>query len=112
MTGAVKTMDDSPDLRPAVVFRTDPNSKLGQAVTSTTATFEIDGIDERERTGWSVVVAGRADEVVDPAELDELRQTPLLPWAPGDRSQYVRITPEVVTGRCTSVAELPSNWWG
>ena len=95
-----------------VVFRTDPNSKLGRAIRSATAAFEIDGIDEGERTGWSVVVAGRADEVVDPAELDELRQTPLLPWAPGDRSQYVRITPEVVTGRCTSVAELPSNWWG
>lgn len=33
-------------------------------------------------------------------------------WAPGDRSQYVRIIPELVTGRCISVAELPSNWWG
>jgi hypothetical protein len=30
------------------------------------AAFEIDGIDERERTGWSVVVSGRAEEVVDP----------------------------------------------
>jgi uncharacterized protein len=95
-----------------VVFRTDPNSKLGQAVRSTTATFEIDGIDERERTGWSVVVSGRAEQIIDPTELDELRQTPLLPWAPGDRSQYVRITPKLVTGRCISVAELPSNWWG
>ena len=98
--------------REAVVFRTDPNSKLGRAVRSTTAAFEIDGIDERERTGWSVVVAGQAEEVVDRNELDELRQTPLLPWAPGDRSQYVRIKPELVTGRCISVAELPSNWWG
>jgi nitroimidazol reductase NimA-like FMN-containing flavoprotein (pyridoxamine 5'-phosphate oxidase superfamily) len=98
--------------RGAVVFRTDPNSKLGRGVRSTTASFEIDGIDQRERTGWSVVVSGRAEEVVDPNELDELHQTPLLPWAPGDRSQYVRITPELVTGRCISVAELPSNWWG
>jgi nitroimidazol reductase NimA-like FMN-containing flavoprotein (pyridoxamine 5'-phosphate oxidase superfamily) len=95
-----------------VVFRTDPNSRLGGALRSATAAFEIDGIDERERTGWSVVVSGRAEAVVDPEELEELRQTPLLPWAPGDRSQYVRITPELVTGRCISVAELPSNWWG
>jgi hypothetical protein len=49
---------------------------------------------------------------VDPQELDDLRQTPLIPWAPGDRSQYVRITPEIVTGRRISVADLPSNWWG
>jgi uncharacterized protein len=49
-----------------VVFRTDPNSKLGAGLRSTMAAFEIDGIDERERTGWSVVVSGRAEEVVDP----------------------------------------------
>jgi uncharacterized protein len=95
-----------------VVIRTDPNSKLGSALRTTTAAFEIDGIDEGERTGWSVVVTGRAEEVVDPKEVDELRQTPLLPWAPGDRSQYVRIMPTLITGRCISVAELPSNWWG
>ena len=96
----------------AVVIRTDPNSKLGNVLRTTTAAFEIDGIDEREKTGWSVVVTGRAEEVVDPKEVDELRRTPLLPWAPGDRSQYVRIVPTLVTGRCVSVAELPSNWWG
>ena len=61
-----------------VVFRTDPDSKLGRAMRSTTAAFEIDGIDERERTGWSVVVSGRAEEVRDTKQLDELRQTPLL----------------------------------
>src|SRR4029450_4931607 len=54
-----------------VVFRTDPNSKLGQAVRSTTATFEIDGIDERERTGWSAVVAGHAEQVLDTTRLRE-----------------------------------------
>ena len=75
-------------------------------------TFEIDGIDQLQRTGWSVVVSGRAQEVVDPDDLRELNQTPLLPWAPGDRSQYVRITPASVSGRRISVADLPSNWWG
>jgi uncharacterized protein len=96
----------------SVVLRTDPNSKLGNALQAATVAFEIDGIDDRERTGWSVVITGTAQEVVDPAELDDLRRTPLLPWAPGDRSQYVRITPRLVTGRCISVADLPSNWWG
>ena len=95
-----------------VVFRTDPKSRLGNALRSATVSFEIDGIEQRERTGWSVVVSGRAQEVVEPEELDDLRQTPLLSWAPGDRSQYVRITPELVTGRRISVADLPSNWWG
>jgi uncharacterized protein len=95
-----------------VVCRTDPHSKLGSALRDTPVSFEIDGIDQRQRTGWSVVVSGRAQEIADPRELEEIHETPLLPWAPGDRSQYVRITPELVTGRCISVAGLPSNWWG
>jgi uncharacterized protein len=95
-----------------VVVRTDPDSRLGGALRDALVTFEIDGIDQPQRTGWSVVVSGRAQEVVDPGDLRELNQTPLLPWAPGDRSQYVRITPGSVTGRRISVADLPSNGWG
>jgi uncharacterized protein len=95
-----------------VVVRTDPDSRLGGALRDALVTFEIDGIDRLQRTGWSVVVSGRAQEVVDPDDLRELNQTPLLPWAPGDRSQYVRITPASVSGRRISVADLPSNWWG
>jgi uncharacterized protein len=95
-----------------VVVRTDPRSKVGNALRDAPVSFEIDGIDQRQRTGWSVVVSGRAQEIVDPTELEELHRTPLLPWAPGDRSQYIRIRPELVTGRRISVADLPSNWWG
>jgi nitroimidazol reductase NimA-like FMN-containing flavoprotein (pyridoxamine 5'-phosphate oxidase superfamily) len=95
-----------------VVVRTDPRSKLGNALRDAPVSFEIDGIDQRERRGWSVVVSGRAQQIVDLRELEELHQIPLLPWAPGDRSQYVRITPELVTGRRISVEDLPSNWWG
>jgi uncharacterized protein len=95
-----------------VVVRTDPDSRLGSALRGAMVTFEIDGVDQLQRTGWSVVVSGRAQEVVDPGDLLELNQTPLLPWAPGDRTQYVRITPGSVTGRRISVADLPSNWWG
>lgn len=96
----------------AVVVRTDARSGLGNALRDAPVSFEIDGTDQLQRTGWSVVVSGRAQEIVDPGELEELHQTPLQPWAPGDRSQYIKITPELVTGRRISVADLPSNWWG
>ena len=43
-----------------VVCRTDPHSKLGSALRDTPVSFEIDGIDQRQRTGWSVVLSGRA----------------------------------------------------
>jgi uncharacterized protein len=65
----------------AVVVRTDPRSKLGGALRNAPVSFEIDGIHQRQRTGWSVIVSGWAQEIVDPKELEEFQQTPLLPWA-------------------------------
>jgi nitroimidazol reductase NimA-like FMN-containing flavoprotein (pyridoxamine 5'-phosphate oxidase superfamily) len=96
-----------------VVFRTDPGSKLDAAAAGTTVAFEVDAADERDRTGWSVVVRGRAAEVSDPADLERLRALPLYPWAPGAKAHYVRIRPASVTGRRIALpADLPFTWWG
>jgi nitroimidazol reductase NimA-like FMN-containing flavoprotein (pyridoxamine 5'-phosphate oxidase superfamily) len=97
----------------AVVFRTDPGSKLDAAAAGATVAFEVDAADERDRTGWSVVVRGRAAEVSDPADLERLRALPLYPWAPGAKARYVRIRPASVTGRRIALpADLPFTWWG
>jgi nitroimidazol reductase NimA-like FMN-containing flavoprotein (pyridoxamine 5'-phosphate oxidase superfamily) len=96
----------------AVVFRTDPGSKLNAALHDAPVAFEIDSIDPRERIGWSVVVRGHIQEVTDPGEREALEQTPLHPWAPGAKSHYVRINPRLVTGRRINAASLPSQWWG
>jgi len=37
--------------------------------------------------------------VRSPDELESLRHVPLRPWAPGVRDHYVRIRPELLTGR-------------
>ena len=59
------------DRSQSVVFRTGRGSKFHALLRSANAAFEIDGIDERARTGWSVVMRGVTDEVVgtdrDPA---------------------------------------------
>jgi nitroimidazol reductase NimA-like FMN-containing flavoprotein (pyridoxamine 5'-phosphate oxidase superfamily) len=97
----------------SVVFRTDPGSKLDAAAAGATVAFEVDAADERDRTGWSVVVRGRAGEVADPADLERLRALPLYPWAPGAKAHYVRIRPASVTGRRIALpADLPFTWWG
>ena len=49
----------------AVVFRTDPGSKLVAAIRGAPVAFEIDGVDEGDRTGWSVIVRGHAVEVTE-----------------------------------------------
>jgi len=95
-----------------VVVRTSEGSKLRAAGDNAGAAFEIDGVDDRERTGWSVVVRGRVEEVTDAAELAELSATPLITWAPGDKSYYIRVRPSRITGRRISIAHLPSTWWG
>jgi len=95
-----------------VMFRTDAGSKLAAAVRGAPVAFEVDGLDEPRRVGWSVLVRGHAEQVTDPTELSRLQQAPLLPWAPGAKAHYVRINARHVTGRRINVAELPSNWWG
>jgi uncharacterized protein len=83
----------------AVVFRTDPNSALAQAPASGIVTFQADEVDVTWEEGWSVMIHGPAEEVVDADELDRLHHLPLRPWSPGDKTHYVRIRPDTVTGR-------------
>lgn len=96
-----------------VVFRTDPGGKLDAVAGGAAVAFEVDAVDEGSRTGWSVVVRGRAAEVSDPAELERLRPLPLYPWAPGAKARYVRVRPASITGRRIAIpADLPFTWWG
>jgi len=99
--------------RLAVVFRTDPGTKLDAAACGARVAFEVDAVDEANGTGWSVLVRGEAVAVTDPGELRRLRALPLYPWAPGDRAHDVRILPSTVSGRLIGLPEdLPPNWWG
>jgi uncharacterized protein len=93
--------------------RTDPGTKLDAGAEAASVAFEVDAADEATRTGWSVVVRGTLTEVLDPGDLERLRDLPLYPWAPGERSRYLRVRPISVTGRrITIAAELPFTWWG
>ena len=83
----------------AVVFRTAPGSKFDGAVREMAVSFEIDELDVERRDGWSVVVAGRAEEVVSESQRARLGHLPLRPWAPGDKDHWLTITPTSITGR-------------
>jgi uncharacterized protein len=94
--------------RNMVVFRTDEGTKLDAAARGSRVAFEIDGMDEAARSGWSVLVRGEATEVTDPAELARLRKLRLTPWAPGAKTHYVRILPAQLTGRRIWARGAPS----
>jgi nitroimidazol reductase NimA-like FMN-containing flavoprotein (pyridoxamine 5'-phosphate oxidase superfamily) len=85
--------------RGTVVFRTDPGTKLDAALGEEYVSFEVDEIDQRYRTGWSVLVVGQAERVYQPEELEELRRLPLQPWAPGHKAHYVRVLSTAISGR-------------
>lgn len=83
-----------------VAIRTRPGAKLAAAVQSEVA-FEIDGIDEAAREGWSVLVTGAGYEVTDTIDDESraMRDLPVDVWAPGERSNWLRIEPRSITGR-------------
>jgi nitroimidazol reductase NimA-like FMN-containing flavoprotein (pyridoxamine 5'-phosphate oxidase superfamily) len=64
--------------------------------------FEVDHIDEQERSGWSVIVRGVGREVElerVPNLLRRMSGDPLLPWALGVHNVWLQIKPHGVTGR-------------
>jgi uncharacterized protein len=83
----------------SIVFRTAAGSKLHGVLGSRKAAFEIDDVDLKGRTGWSVIVTGKTEEIVNPAELRRLERAPLDPWAPGDKAHCIRIRAWTVSGR-------------
>jgi nitroimidazol reductase NimA-like FMN-containing flavoprotein (pyridoxamine 5'-phosphate oxidase superfamily) len=83
----------------SIVFRTDVGSKLRGLDRSPTVCFEADSYDLDTRKGWSVLVKGRAEEVLDVERLGLLRRLPLEYWTVGGKSHWIRIAPIEVTGR-------------
>jgi uncharacterized protein len=99
--------DSAPEIYPVnhvvdgrtLVFRTDRGTKLRSLLRTPLVCYEVDGIDPDAATGWSVLVKGRATQIVDPAELDAARLLPLRLWSLGESAHWIRIVPDQVTGR-------------
>jgi nitroimidazol reductase NimA-like FMN-containing flavoprotein (pyridoxamine 5'-phosphate oxidase superfamily) len=81
-----------------IVFRSGPGSKLDAALRGAVVCVEVDRVDERWRSGWSVLVTGEATEV--PAELlgDGVASL-LVPWSADAGDRYVGVAMALVSGR-------------
>ena len=85
-----------------VVFRADRGSKLSAAQRQDLVAFEADDYDLRTRTGWSVLVKGRAEVVHEDPEIQRLGHLGLYPWVTAvDHPFWIRIRPASVAGRQT-----------
>lgn len=83
-----------------VVFRSAAGAKLATADRRSLVAFEVDRLDEDERTGWSVLIRGRAEEV-EPHQLPTtITDRADLPWADGaPKDHWIRIRALEITGR-------------
>lgn len=61
--------------------------------------FEVDRVDERSHTGWSVVALGTVDVVSDENELLSVTERDRRPWVTGQFDHVIRIRVREVTGR-------------
>jgi nitroimidazol reductase NimA-like FMN-containing flavoprotein (pyridoxamine 5'-phosphate oxidase superfamily) len=96
---AVLPINFSLDADSSVLLRTSPDSDLVRAIDGVVVAFEADEFDATTRSGWSVVVTGRATVVTDPAEHHRLSETGPTSWMPLREAVFVRIESEMVTGR-------------
>jgi nitroimidazol reductase NimA-like FMN-containing flavoprotein (pyridoxamine 5'-phosphate oxidase superfamily) len=79
----------------AIVFATAPHNSIARHVRNRPVSFIVDDLDEFNRAGWSVVVRGTARFVESAADLPEERPDP---WAAGQRTLYVQIPVESISG--------------
>jgi len=88
-----------------VVVRTEDGTKLTASEQAWVA-FEVDGVDQARRIGWSVVVQGRAFDITAALDRrsDTLRRLAVESWAPGPPHHVLAISPERVSGRRLVVA--------
>ena len=100
-----------------VIFRTAYGSKVAAAGGQDCAVFEADHYNEQTRSGWSVLVNGRA-KVVD-AEADiqrlglSLSRLGVYPWVTAARHPFwIRIRPTSVSGRQTPGTRWASHIGG
>jgi nitroimidazol reductase NimA-like FMN-containing flavoprotein (pyridoxamine 5'-phosphate oxidase superfamily) len=84
-----------------VLLRTEPQSRLARSLNGSVVAFQVDCIDEVRAGGWSVIITGMA-ELLSGSALERARALPMLTWPGDERSQYIRITPSVVTGRMSA----------
>jgi nitroimidazol reductase NimA-like FMN-containing flavoprotein (pyridoxamine 5'-phosphate oxidase superfamily) len=82
-----------------VLLRTSAASELVRAIDGSVVAFEADQVDVATQSGWSVVVTGTATVVTDAEEHERLARTGPRSWVPAPREVFVRIAPELVTGR-------------
>lgn len=89
--------ETAPDGRLLLAVRRD--SSTARALDGTVVAFQADVLDPVTRTGWSVLVHGRADVLRDAEQVRRALRSGLRPWVGDPDPMFVTVAPELVGGR-------------
>jgi len=89
-----------------IIIRTDSGGKLAAATRGAVVAFEADSVDVASHAGWSVTIVGYSRAVTDSEEIRRLNRVELVPWVPGGRDHFIRISPSIVNGRRVSAQRI------
>ncbi len=81
----------------SVLFRSAPGTKLELVAEHPRVAFEVDAHSDDE--AWSVILWGVAERLGFDEEIEHSGVLGLVSWSPDEKFNYVRITPERVSGR-------------
>jgi nitroimidazol reductase NimA-like FMN-containing flavoprotein (pyridoxamine 5'-phosphate oxidase superfamily) len=84
---------------PDIVIRTGRRSNLATHGPGNIVAFQVDDIAVSTRSGWTVMVTGRLQLVHDAIDIARLSALKLPSWAPAAADRYLRLHPELITGR-------------
>ncbi|TXK19460.1 pyridoxamine 5'-phosphate oxidase family protein [Homoserinibacter sp. GY 40078] len=90
----------------SVLFRSAPGAKLAHVAEHPRVTFEVDAHTDDE--AWSVILWGVAERLSRDDEIEHSGILGLVSWTPDEKFNYVRITPDRMSGRRFRVPP-PSN---
>lgn len=91
-----------------IVFRTAEGSKLVELTVNDEVLFEVD--DHTDADAWSVIVRGSARRIDSLAEREAADGLGLRPWVPTLKYNYVRVTPNTLTGRAFRRTAEPERY--
>lgn len=88
-----------------VFVRTEPETSIAALAEGRDGVaFEVDHHDDLNQSGWSVLLQGATTAVGDDEAERAVASTHRLgPWAPGDRSLVIELTPRTISGRRVSL---------
>jgi helix-turn-helix motif-containing domain protein len=94
----------------AIYFRTSEGNKLFSLSLNNDVLFEADHVDLDNHDAWSVIVKGTAEVLQDAAAIHHADSLDLTPWLPTLKYNYVKVTPNSVSGRKFHLGEEPQRY--